>query len=183
LCRARLDTNLTPMATPSRSLIQALRATVVRLQAGATFQWAHMGHCNCGHLAQSLTSLEPAEIHRRALQRSGDWTTQALEIGDLEHCPATGLPIDEIFRTMLEAGLTTRDIADLESLSSRVVLAALPPEARELDKRNRDHAVLYLRTWAQVLEEQLALSERDVPERSGEYAIEALAPVIARDVA
>jgi hypothetical protein len=171
------------MATPSRALIHALRATVVRLESGATFQWAHMGHCNCGHLAQSLTSLAPAEIHRRALQRSGDWTTQALEIGDLEHCPATGLPIDEIFRTMLEAGLTTRDIADLESLSSRVVLAALPPEARDLDKRKREHAVLYLRTWAEVLEEQLALAERDAPERSGEHTIADVAPLFDRKLA
>lgn len=171
------------MATPSRALIHALRTTAVRLDSGATFQWAHMGHCNCGHLAQSLTSLAPAEIHRRALERAGDWTTQALEIGDVEHCPATGLPIDEIFRTMLEAGLTTRDIADLESLSSRVVLAALPPEARELDKRKREHAVLYFRTWAEVLEEQLAIAERDAPERSGEHAIADVAPLFDRKLA
>jgi hypothetical protein len=169
------------MATPSRALIVALRATALRLRSGATFQWAHMGHCNCGHLAQSLTSLSPAEIHRRALERAGDWTTQALEVGDLDHCPATGLPIDAIFRTMLEAGLTTRDIADLESLSSRAVLAALPPESRELDKRDRDHAVVYLTAWADLLEAQLALLEHEAPERSGEHTIDR--GELAREVA
>jgi hypothetical protein len=171
------------MATANRALVTALRTTVVRLESGAKFQWAHMGHCNCGHLAQSLTSLPPAEIHRRALERAGDWTTQALEVGELAHCPSTGLPIDEVFLAMLEAGLTTRDIAELESLSSRAVLSSIPLESRDLDKRDRAHAVLYMRAWADLLEAQLTEPERAAPERSGEFAIDRALLVTAGGVA
>jgi hypothetical protein len=157
------------MATASRRLVDALRRTVSRLEGGATFQWAHMGHCNCGHLAQSLTNLSPDEIHRRAIERAGDWTTQALEIGDQETCPTTGLPMDEVFRTMLGAGLTPRDLADLESLASPIVLATLPIGARQLDKRRRQDVIRYLAAWADLLEAQLALAEREHAETSGVF--------------
>jgi hypothetical protein len=43
--------------------------------------------------------------------------------------------------------------------------------------------VLYLRTWAEVLEEQLALAERDAPERSGEHTIADVAPLFDRKLA
>ncbi|GAB4194833.1 MAG: hypothetical protein OHK0013_00460 [Sandaracinaceae bacterium] len=158
------------MAIASRLLVDALRRTVARLEGGATFRWTHMGHCNCGHLAQSLTTLSPDEIHRRAIERAGDWTTQALEIAEGETCPTTGLPMDEVFRTMLDAGLTPRDIADLESLSSPLVLATLPVGQRQLDKRRREDAVRYLTAWADLLEAQLALAERERAETSGVFA-------------
>jgi hypothetical protein len=157
------------MAIASRLLVDALRRTVSRLEGGATFRWAHMGHCNCGHLAQSLTTLSPDEIHRRAIARAGDWTTQALEIGDGETCPTSGLPMDEVFRTMLDAGLTPRDLADLESLSSPIVLATLPVGQRQLDKRRREDAVRYLAAWADLLEDRLALVEREHAEISGVF--------------
>ena len=44
------------MARPSRRLIDALRATARRLEDGARYEWGHMGRCNCGHLAQTLTT-------------------------------------------------------------------------------------------------------------------------------
>ena len=132
------------MAKPSLELIAALRETADRLDGGVKYQWAHMGNCNCGHLAQTLTRLEPREIHRRALVSVGDWEQQVSE-----YCPSSQLPLDRVMDTMLAAGLTTCDIADLERLRNDEVLAAI---GRRLDHRVREDAVLYLRTWADLLE-------------------------------
>ncbi len=38
-------------------LIEALRRTAARLATGAEYRWTHMGSCNCGHLAQTVTEL------------------------------------------------------------------------------------------------------------------------------
>ena len=57
-------------------LIAAIERTAKKLKNGAAYQWGHMGACNCGNLAQELTSLSKAEIHRFAMERSGDWNYQ-----------------------------------------------------------------------------------------------------------
>jgi hypothetical protein len=137
------------MARPTKQLIDALMATAARLRAGATYQWAHMGACNCGHLAQTVTKIPRAELHAMALERAGDWSEQVVEF-----CPTSGLPIDHVIATMLELGLTTEDLSNLERLTSSYVLGRLP-ERRELDHRRREDVVLYLETWARALAEEL----------------------------
>ncbi|GAB3833628.1 hypothetical protein [Hymenobacter jeollabukensis] len=138
------------MASCSLSVIEALRTTAQRLSAQAPYQWGHMGSCNCGHLAQTITCLSKAEIHARALQRHGDWDQQLRD-----YCPTSGLPIDDIIDEMLAAGFTRPDLAHLERLSDPVIRAAIPAARREALRHNqRDDVVLYLRTWAQLLEAQ-----------------------------
>lgn len=138
------------MAYARLELVDALRTTAARIEGGATFRWAHMGACTCGHLAQTLTALSPAEIHRRALERRGDWSEQADDV-----CGASGLPIDEVHRAMLEIGLELRDIAELERLSGPEVLRTLPQDERQLDHRDPKHVVRYLRAFADLLEGRL----------------------------
>jgi hypothetical protein len=157
------------MAIANTQLVRALRDTAARLDSGATYQWAHMGACNCGHLAQTLTRIDRAELHRLALVRAGDWGEQSVE-----YCPTSGLPIDHVITTMLEAGLELRDLSELERLSAPDVLARIPREQRPLERRERAHVVLYLRAWAELLEERLAAAALDTdfatPERSGVHA-------------
>jgi hypothetical protein len=139
------------MATPTLPLIQALRNTAQRLATEAPYQWGHMGSCNCGHLAQTITKLTKGEIHARAMQRAGDWERQLTD-----YCPTSGLPIDETIDEMLALGFSRQDLAQLERLASPAVRAALPFERREALRHNqRDDVVLYLRTWADLLEQQL----------------------------
>lgn len=138
------------MARPTPALVDALRETAQRLDAGAAYAWTHMGRCNCGHLAQTITRLSPAEIHRQALVKPGDWTEQAAE-----YCSDSGLSMDRILTALLDSGLTTADVADLEKLRNDRVLRRLPADARPLDHRRRAHVVLYLRAWADLLDEQL----------------------------
>ena len=139
------------MASPSLSVIEALRTTAQRLSTQAPYQWGHMGSCNCGHLAQTITRLSKADIHARALERYGDWNQQLHD-----YCPSSGLPIDEVIDEMLAAGFTRADLAHLERLSAPDIRAAIPAERRQALRHNyRDDVVLYLRTWARLLEDQL----------------------------
>ena len=50
------------MAHPKSELIDALRRTIDRLSGDTTYWWGHMGMCNCGHLAQSITGLTEREM-------------------------------------------------------------------------------------------------------------------------
>ena len=105
--------------------MRALRATADRLAApDARYEWGHMGGCNCGHLAQTVTTLSRAEIHRRAMERAGDWSQQVVD-----HCPTSGLAIDWVIDRLLELGLSRDDLVRLEKLDDRAVLRRLAAEA------------------------------------------------------
>jgi hypothetical protein len=139
------------MATPTTELIRALRATAARLDAGTEYQWGHMGACNCGHLAQTITHLPRRQIHEWALERVGDWEQQANA-----YCPTSGYRIDDVITAMLDMGMTRGDIRQLERLSDPEVLARLPGGHRHLERNRRDHVVVYMRTWADLLADALA---------------------------
>lgn len=141
-------------------LVEALRATATLLAAGADYRWTHMGRCNCGLLAQTVTGLPAAEIHRRALEKAGDWGEQARD-----YCPASGYPIDHVIGALLDLGLTREDLWHLERLSDPEVLGRLPAGRRELDCRMRGPVVVYLRAWADLVEEAW-MATLDVPRRA-----------------
>ncbi|MDB5267100.1 MAG: hypothetical protein JWP58_140 [Hymenobacter sp.] len=139
------------MAQPTLAVIQALRDTAQRLVTQAPYQWGHMGSCNCGHLAQTVTRLTKAEIHARAMQRYGDWERQITD-----YCPTSGLPIDQTIDEMLALGFSRRDLTHLERISDPAIRAAIPFERRDSLRHNqRDDVVLYMRTWADLLERDL----------------------------
>lgn len=137
------------MTTPTKELLRALLETIDALENGSTYQWGHMGQCNCGHLVHALTKLPKAEIHAAALKRAGDWGQQAID-----YCPTSGYPLDHIITTMLEAGLDLDDIDHLEQLSDPRVLSRLPIEARWLKQNRREDAITYMKTWYDMLHEQ-----------------------------
>ncbi|EDM75087.1 hypothetical protein PPSIR1_00335 [Plesiocystis pacifica SIR-1] len=144
------------MAYANTRLIQALRTTAARMREGAPYQWGHHGQCNCGQLAQTITQRGHREIHEAAMSRGGEWRDRARD-----YCPTSGLPIDGIVRELLAYGLSPSDLADLEYLGDDRVYARVVREGgpRELRRNERDHVVLYIETWATMLEEQLAARE------------------------
>lgn len=131
------------MTRPSADLIRALRETASRLERSTIYQWGHMGQCNCGHLAQTITGLSPAEIHAFALAREGDWEQQARD-----YCPDSGLLIDHVLASLMEIGLDAQDIRNLERLSDPSVVRRLGFYPRH---NRRDDVVSYLRAWAEFL--------------------------------
>ncbi len=139
------------MARPNLDLIAALRRTARKIEKGSPYQWGHMGSCNCGNLAQEITRWTKAEIHAHALANGrGDWNEQLND-----YCPTSGLPMDVLISEMMEAGLDSDDLKQLERLSDVRILQRLPEEKRYLRHNFRDDVVLYLHEWADMLEEQL----------------------------
>ncbi|GAA4412392.1 hypothetical protein GCM10023187_39400 [Nibrella viscosa] len=138
------------MARPNPELIDALRRTARKLTEGAPYQWGHMGGCNCGNLAQELTKLTKDQIHAYAMQRYGDWNEQVQD-----YCPTSRMPIDVVISEMVNAGLSLEDLKNLEKLSDKQILSRFPLEKRFLKHNQRDDVVVYLRAWADLLEEQL----------------------------
>lgn len=138
------------MARSSLKLIKAIRETANRLASGDRYEWGHMGSCNCGHLAQSITKYSKGQIHGAAMWRYGDWREQLRD-----YCPQSGLPLDEIIDQMLDMGLTRHELAHLESLTHPDILERLPLNQKHLIHNRQDDVVLYLNTWVNLLEEQL----------------------------
>lgn len=137
------------MARVDTDVIKVLRDTAQHLQTSTIYQWGHMGSCNCGFLAQQVTRLDKAEIHRRAMQRYGDWNEQLND-----YCPASGLPFDDVIAELLSTGFAIEDLKHLEKLSDPEILAELPP-GRFLQHNKRDDVVVYLKLWASSLEKKL----------------------------
>jgi hypothetical protein len=138
------------MAKASIELIQALRKTADNLERTAEYQWGHMGSCNCGFLAQEITRLRKDEIHKRAMQRYGDWNEQLND-----YCPTSGYAMDDLISEMLLFGFDVDDLKHLERLSDGNVLALLPLEERNLQRNVKQDVVKYIRTWALMLENRL----------------------------
>ena len=143
------------MARPNRALIDALLRTAARLENGAPYRWASFAHCNCGNLVQSVTGMDPSELQKRHYRREGDWAAQAREL-----CPTTRLPTDVVFLRMRQLGLEADDFRHLERLDDRRVLARVSADRQPLRHHEREDAVVYLRAWAVLLEEELSTSGR-----------------------
>lgn len=138
------------MAYPTLALIGALRETAKRLEEGAQYAWGNHGSCNCGNLLQVITDLSKEEILTYAHTGIGEWTELAEE-----YCGVTDAPISLLLKKLQDTGLTPTDIHNLEYLEDRAVLNALPGGFRWLKRNQRADVILYFRTYADILEEQL----------------------------
>lgn len=138
------------MAKATLKVISALRKTAKNLQNKSPYQWGHMGSCNCGNLAQVVTNLDKAAIHQEAMRRHGDWNEQLFD-----YCPQSGLPFDHIIDEMLAFGFSRSDLAKLEKLSDEAVLANLPQGKKYLRHNHSQDVILYLQSWADLLEKNL----------------------------
>lgn len=138
------------MAQPTIELINALKETASRLRNGSQYSWGNHGACNCGNLVQVITKFTQGEILRYAHQGVGEWTELAQEF-----CPVTNAPIDLIITKLVEVGLTPTDIHHIEYLSDRDVLNCLPGGFRWLRRNNREDAIVYFETFANLLHQQL----------------------------
>jgi len=149
------------MAKPNLELIDLLRRTATRLEGGVPYQWGHLGSCNCGHLAQEVTALSADELMRRAKGHAAEWNELVVDT-----CRDSGLPFEWVIDQLMARGLEREDLAKLEYLSDRRVLARIPLERRRvMQRQNREDVVLYLRSWADLLEADRDARERAMPQR------------------
>ena len=136
------------MANPSIKIIDSLRKTAQQLENGNRYEWGHMGSCNCGNLAQTITTFSRAEIQKYALEKRGDWSEQLID-----YCPTSGYPMDMIIEKMIDFGFSRQDLNHLEWLSDREILNEIGLEF--LDRNLKANTILYLKTWANLIENQL----------------------------
>ena len=135
------------MAVPNLKVIQALRETATQIATSGRYEWGHMGSCNCGHLAQNITSFTRAEIQQFALQKRGDWSEQVID-----YCPTSGYPMDLIIGRMIEFGFTQSDLRQLENLSNPEILAR--DVVASFNRNVMSYTVKYMNAWADLLENQ-----------------------------
>ncbi len=138
------------MAKPGVQLIEALRTTAKRLKNGAFYAWGNHGACNCGNLVQAVTKLTKEEILQYAQTGLGEWTELAEE-----YCEETNAPINLLITKLKDIGLTPTDIHNIEYLSDKEVLHALPGGFRWLKRNVREDVIVYFETFAELLEERL----------------------------
>jgi hypothetical protein len=136
------------MATASIEIINALRKTADKLEKGNPFEWGHMGSCNCGNLAQTITHFTKEEIHRFAMQKHGDWADQLIDF-----CPTSGYPMDLIIQKMMDIGFSKDDLTHLEWLSDTSILDKIGSQVK-LYRNVKSDTILYMNTWADILEEE-----------------------------
>ncbi|MBY0537721.1 MAG: hypothetical protein K2P88_17825 [Chitinophagaceae bacterium] len=139
------------MAQANIQLIEGLRKAAANLRNGAYYAWGHHGGCNCGNLIQVITELSKEEIVSYAHQGAGEWT----EIAD-DYCNITSAPLMFIMSKLEGVGMTPTDFHNLEYLEDRSVLNKLPGGFRWLKRNQREDVIVYMETWANLLEEQLA---------------------------
>lgn len=155
------------MATATPLLIDTLRQAARNLENGAVYNWGNATKCNCAHLVQCLAP-EIAADHLKTMRPMLDeWSEYAND-----YCPHSGAPADRLLDALYENGLTHEDIRQLEYLSNRKVLDALPGGVRYLEHGKQRDVALYMRTWASLLELEFKNSQ---PNRSaGENSAVAL---------
>jgi hypothetical protein len=146
-------------------LIKHLRQAAERvLDPSTEYNHSTFEHCNCGILAQCVTGFSVGS--RQYLTHGEIWISLRdvfsmlnygrggvgwAELSDF-YCSTTGLPFSEVIESLLDIGLTARDIANLENLSDEKIVSrvGLGP----LTKDNPQHVAKYLEAWASLLEDE-----------------------------
>jgi hypothetical protein len=140
------------MAKSNPELINALRETAERLNSGARYEWGHMGRCNCGHLLQTITAMTDQQIVESIDFQLNEWSEHAQD-----YCDQTGHKVDDLFVTLEQVGFGWQDVVHLENLSDEQVLSRLNGSKRYLCRNQAEDVTLYMRTLADLLEEELSV--------------------------
>lgn len=138
------------MAKATKQLIDALRKSAAGLSAGEKYEWGHVGRCNCGHLVQHVSSKSSSEIIKSFGPQLDEWTEHAND-----YCGITGLPVQALFDDLESVGFYADDVRNLEYLVDKAVLNRLPAGKRHLQHNNRNDVALYMKTLAELLDEEL----------------------------
>ncbi|MGA0059943.1 MAG: hypothetical protein ACO3RU_10180, partial [Planctomycetota bacterium] len=115
--------------TANLRLAFALRKTADRLADGARYEWGHVGRCNCGHVAQTLTDFDDRQILRIFGQDLSEWTEHARN-----RCADTNRDLVALFDVLHTAGMSHEDVLHLENLSDPRILARMPDGDRDLQR-------------------------------------------------
>lgn len=124
-----------------------LEETASRLEAGAGYEWGHVGRCNCGHLVQTLSGRGEWEIFHAFERELGEWSELAAH-----HCDTTNAEVGLMFNELAQVGFSREDVMHLEYLSDPRVLNRLPADRPPLRRNRPVDVAWYMRELAAVLQ-------------------------------
>jgi hypothetical protein len=133
-----------------KKLASAFWESADRIKKGSKYEWGHVGRCNCGHLVQTVCDLSDHEIYNTFGRELTEWSEHAND-----YCEVTGKPLEMVFDQLSELGFSRRDVLNLERLSDKRVLSALPNGRRFLHRNEREDVVLYMETMASLIEKEI----------------------------
>lgn len=138
----------------NQELAAALREAARRIEAREVrYSWGALHSCNCGVLAQVIVGCDEAELglqlygpeHAQVGFFYGCWDSVDRKCT----CPLTGLPMGTVLRALGDAGMTAKDLADLEDLKGEQVIASL---GECVDREDPSDVIRYMRAWADLLD-------------------------------
>jgi hypothetical protein len=138
------------------------------------YEWNDRTRCNCGIVAAQVLQTNAAGL-KRALPPIIDQGTflPSWRAMTETYCSDSGLPRNEVFSRLLEAGLRPDDFSHLEELSHPQILTRMTGFRRTkapVRKSRKTDVIAYLRTWAEGIEEFQELRKRPTLQREEERA-------------
>ena len=144
-------------------VINSLENDIVR------YDWKNQSSCNCGLIVQSL--LDANENKVNSLFQSEREKTNIISSSPLktwkavlqQRCTATGLPMDGVFKTLLEHSFRPEDIAHLEYLSNKGILAGTKIDVKyKYYYAKKENLIEYLKSWLNILNgENIVITSTD----------------------
>ena len=165
-------------------LITALRTAAKALENGTfEYDWEQPQSCNCGIIACALMGKSIVEMKALVLNMRSEVAGPNWKLMVRKFCPITGVPTNEVFKALVESGMSATDIIELEELSNKKVLrigklkdvykittkisepnliqrllGAKPKKTKTKELQahytSKENAIKYMRAWADILEEE-----------------------------
>jgi hypothetical protein len=130
---------------------EVLRKAAADVKSGKVYyNWYRMGSCNCGIVAQTCTGLGDYAVSESVFGLSGIWGEMSK---DQEVCSQTGIPLNKVFKSLVDCGFSFKDIVDLEHMENEIILerAGLEDIDNPFDKK--ENFIKYCRAWANLIKE------------------------------
>lgn len=126
------------------------------------YNWKEQSSCNCGLIVQSLLNLDLMRVskyfHDERKKTSlcyDDKETFTWKAVLKERCTATGLPMRGIFKALLDHGFRPEDIAHVEYLTNKGILAGTTIDTtQEKYFSRKENLIKYLKSWVNILNEE-----------------------------
>lgn len=135
-------------------LLPSLKIVVNSLEKDIVhYDWHQQQSCNCGLVVQAVLNATPNEVQMLFdYGKKYSYTTNWQEAVK-DNCSITGIPMNDVFKTLYDLGLRPEDIVHLEYLNNRAIL-----EIAKIDIKiasyysNKENLILYLKAWVKILE-------------------------------
>jgi hypothetical protein len=166
-------------------LITALRTAAKALEDNTfAYDWTFPQSCNCGVvvgslLGKSITELkDDLELRHYSLPKKDGKCNPTWHRFVQHFCPVTGIPKDEILKELFNAGMTAKDISELEYLSNPEVRKRMKPRftteyeySYEIVTKEVEMEVPVKRTFMEILRGSKPATEKKIKKISNRIEI------------